>query len=121
MSLVETLLSDASFDEGWSLIERFAILVRESGSTDERAGAHFVVSRLEALDIPYKLYEPDLYLSVPRAASVEMAGETLIAKTPSFSASTPAKGMYRAADPHSCDSLHGCLRPVQVLAWNPVG
>ena len=93
MSLVETLLSDVSFDEGWSLIERFAILVRESGSTDERAGAHFIVSRLEALDIPYKLYEPDLYLSVPRSAAIEVAGETLIAKPPSFSASTRAKGI----------------------------
>ena len=93
MSLVETLLSDVSFDEGWSLIERFAILVRESGSTDERAGAHFIVSRLEALDIPYTLYEPDLYLSVPRSASVEVAGATLIAKPPSFSASTRAKGL----------------------------
>ena len=93
MSLVETLLSDVSFDLGWSLIERFAILVRESGSADERAAAHFIESRLESLDIPHEVYEPDLYLSLPRGASVEVAGTSLAAKPPSFSASTGPKGL----------------------------
>ena len=55
-SLLETLLSDVSFDVGWSLIQRFSILVRESGSMDERAAAHFIASRLDALEIPHDVY-----------------------------------------------------------------
>ena len=92
-NLVETLLSDVSFDVGWSLIERFAILVRESGTADERAAAHFIVSRLKSEGIPFNLYEPDLYLSIPRGASVDIDGASLTAKPPSFSASTKPKGL----------------------------
>lgn len=92
-SLVETLLGEVSFDLGWSLIQRFSILVRESGSMDERAAAHFIASRLEALEIPHDVYEPELYLSIPRGASVKMAGEDFIAKPPSFGASTTKRGL----------------------------
>ena len=92
-SLAEALLADVSFDLGWSLLERFAVLVRESGSADERAAAHFIVSRLEAMDIPHTVYEPELYLSIPRGASVEVAGASLTAKPPSFAASTGRRGL----------------------------
>ena len=94
-SLIESLLSKVSFEEGsegWSLIERFAVLVRESGSPDERAAAHYIVSRLQQAGIPHDVYEPDLYLSIPRGASVECAGKSFAGKPPSFSASTPPKG-----------------------------
>lgn len=92
-SLSEALLADVSFDLGWSLLERFAVLVRESGSADERAAAHFIVSRLEALDIPHQVYEPELYLSIPRGASVDIAGGSFSAKPPSFAASTARRGL----------------------------
>ena len=92
-SLAEALLADVSFDLGWSLLERFAVLVRESGSADERAAAHFIVSRLEAMDIPHTVYEPELYLSIPRGASVEVAGASFTAKPPSFAASTGRRGL----------------------------
>ena len=92
-NLAEALLADVSFDLGWSLLERFAVLVRESGSAEERAGAHFIVSRLEAMEIPHTVYEPELYLSIPRGASVEVAGASLTAKPPSFAASTTRKGL----------------------------
>ena len=92
-SLIDTLLSDVSFDLGWSLIHRFSVLVRESGSMDERAAAHFIASRLEAMGIPHDVYEPELYLSIPRGASVEVAGEDFAAKPPSFSASTTRRGL----------------------------
>ena len=92
-SLAETLLADISFDLGWSLLERFAVLVRESGSADERAAAHFIVSRLEALDIPHQVYEPELYLSIPRGASVDIAGDSFSAKPPSFATSTARRGL----------------------------
>ena len=93
MSLVEELLADASFDLGWSLIERFAVLVRESGSPDERAAAHFITSRLQALDISFELHEPELFISVPRSASLEVEGTTMVGKPPSFCASTGPKGL----------------------------
>ena len=98
-SLVESLLSRVSFaerSEGWSLIERFAVLVRESGSTDERAAAHFIVSRLENAGVPHAVYEPDLYLSIPKGASVAFAGEDFAGKPPSFAASTPKRGVSAA-------------------------
>lgn len=92
-SPVEALLSEVSFDLGWSLIQRFSILVRESGSMDERSAAHFIASRLEALEIPHDVYEPELYLSIPRGATVTVAGEDCAAKPPSFSASTTKRGL----------------------------
>ena len=98
-SLVESLLSRVSFaerSEGWSLIERFAVLVRESGSTDERAAAHFIGSRLENAGVPHDVYEPDLYLSIPKGASVAFAGEDFAGKPPSFAASTPKRGVSAA-------------------------
>lgn len=93
MKPLDDLLADTSFDLGWSLIERFAVLVRESGSIDERAASHFIVSRLEVLGVPCDLYEPDLYLSIPRSASVRLEDDELAAKTPSFSASTGPEGL----------------------------
>ena len=96
MSLSDNLLADTSFDLGWSLIERFAVLVRESGSIDERAAAHFITSRLEVLGVPFELHEPELYLSIPRSASVDLDGTELAAKPPSFSVSTGPKGLSAA-------------------------
>lgn len=97
MKLSDSLLADTSFDLGWSLIERFAVLVRESGSIDERAAAHFITSRLEVLGVPFELHEPELYLSIPRSASVDFDGTELAAKPPSFSASTGPRGLSAAA------------------------
>ena len=96
MRLPDNLLADTSFDLGWSLIERFAVLVRESGSIDERAAAHFITSRLEVLGVPFDLHEPELYLSIPRSASVDLDGTELAAKPPSFSVSTGSKGLSAA-------------------------
>ena len=93
MSLVRELVSKASVDEGWRLVARFSVLVRESGSLDERAAAHFISTRLQALDVPHVVHYPELYISVPRSASVRFGGRELAAKPPSFSASTGAKGL----------------------------
>ncbi len=95
-ALTQSLLADASFKFGWSLIERFAILVRESGSTDERAAAHFIVTKLETEGIDVEVFEPDLYLSVPKGAGLEFGCTRIEGKTPSFSASTGVKGVAGA-------------------------
>ena len=87
----------ASFDLGWSLLERFSILVRESGSLDERTAARFITSRLETLGIPHEVHEPELYLSIPREGSVEAGGALFEAKPSSFSRSTHPDGLSAAA------------------------
>ena len=69
------------------------MLSRESGSLDERAAAHFISSRLTSLDIPHDVYEAELYLSIPRSASVAVGEERFEAKAAAFSASTPKKGV----------------------------
>ena len=97
MSLVDELLSSVSFDEGWRLIERFSVLVRESGSLDERAAAHFISTRLKTMGVPQEVHEAEVFISVPRSASVEVGRATLAGKPPSFSASTGEQGL--AAEP----------------------
>jgi len=90
---IESLLASVSFDQGWSLLDRFSILVRESGTPEERAAANFIATRLESMGIRCELHEPDLYLSIPRSASVASGKNTYDAKPPAFAASTPANGL----------------------------
>lgn len=87
------LLEDLSIDEPWALIERFTTLVRESSSEDEREAARYITARLEALGVPHTVYKPDLFLSVPISASVEVEGQRLRAKTPSMAVSTGEEGI----------------------------
>ena len=44
--LESDLLDDVSFDIGWTLLERFSSLVRESGSEDEHVAAEYIASEL---------------------------------------------------------------------------
>jgi hypothetical protein len=89
----QTLLNALSITEPWALLKRFNSLTRESGSEDEREAARYIISRLEARGIPYQVYQPDLFLSVPISGSVQMAGETLTARPLSFSINTPPDGI----------------------------
>lgn len=89
----EALLEELSPDAPWALVERFSRLVRESGSEDEREAARYIAGQLDAFGIPYRVYEPELFLSVPVSASVEVAGRRLRAKTPAFSAATGDEGI----------------------------
>ena len=90
------LLDDVSVAVGWSLIEHFATLVRESGMPAEHAAADYVVARLAELGIDYEVFEPPLYLSLPRGGSVRLhgrEGESFRAKPPAFAASTTGDGV----------------------------
>ncbi|NOZ27075.1 MAG: M28 family peptidase [Chloroflexi bacterium] len=87
------MLADLSIDAPWALIERFSTLVRESGSEDERIAAQYISDQLSRWGVPHTVYEPELYLSVPRSASVEAQGRTLRAKSPAFAASTGDAGL----------------------------
>jgi N-acetylated-alpha-linked acidic dipeptidase len=83
-----------SLDDARAMLERFSGLVRESGSRDEWTAARYIAGRLRAWGVPHTLHEPELYLSVPKSASLEVRSptpRTIRAKTPAFSASTGRK------------------------------
>lgn len=78
-----------SLDETRHLLDRFATLTRESGTADERAAAEYLVSRLDALGVPVRVLEPELFLSVPRRSELRLGdGATIASRTPAFSRST---------------------------------
>jgi N-acetylated-alpha-linked acidic dipeptidase len=85
------LLEEISKELPNAVLERFATLVRESGSEDERAAAAFITDRLEELGVPHRVHTPPLYLSLPRGAHLRVVSPTekeFQVKTPSFSVST---------------------------------
>lgn len=106
-SLERALLDDLSLDLGWSLLERFSTLVRESGSDDERTAAEWIVDRLERLGIEHEVHEPELYLSLPRESWVEAEGERIDAKPPSFAAATGEAGLAGELVPVPAETMKG--------------
>lgn len=92
-ALESALLGALAPDEPWALLERFASLVRESSSDDERAAFQYIADRLSALGIPHTMHMPELFLSVPVRASLAVGDKSYRAKTPAFSISTPASGI----------------------------
>ncbi|HXH05639.1 MAG TPA: M28 family peptidase [Vicinamibacterales bacterium] len=89
----ETAAREAvQLDEARRLLERFATLVRESGTPDEHAAARYIVERLEAFGVPVTVYDPSLYISLPERAELEVLVDgrrrALRARPPSFARST---------------------------------
>lgn len=86
------LFEAASIEEPWALIERFSTLVRESGSEDEWTAARYIGERLEALGTEFTIHEPELFLSIPKRARLEVetsqGAREIRVKTPVFSVST---------------------------------
>ena len=94
-SLERSLLGDVSIDEAWALVERFSTVVRVSGTAGERVAADYILDRLCHWHVPHRLFEPELYLSVPLTAHVEVTAPaklTIPAKTPAYSLSTGEMG-----------------------------
>ena len=85
-------LERVALEETPGLLERFSSLVRESGTSDEFAAADYIWGRLTSLQIPHTVHEPDLYISIPREASLEARNDgqkwEIRAKTPAFSLTT---------------------------------
>ncbi len=92
-ALEASLLSQVAFDDGWALLERFSTLVRESGSRDEHVAGEYIAAQLQRLGVDHEVYEPDLYLSLPRESWVDLGGERLMAKPPSFAVPTGPEGL----------------------------
>ena len=90
--LESALRESIDLEEPRKLLDRFVTLVRESGTQQENAAAHYIVQRLEALGVPVTLHEPNLYISLPERAelSVSVGGNarSIRARPPSFARST---------------------------------
>jgi N-acetylated-alpha-linked acidic dipeptidase len=92
--LEKPLLEDVDRALPGALLDKFATLVRESGSEEERAAADFLTRHLEEQGVPYRVHRPSLYLSLPRGAALKVVGaneKEFRVKTPSFSVSTDDK------------------------------
>jgi N-acetylated-alpha-linked acidic dipeptidase len=79
-------------DEPRALLDRFASLVRESGTSDEEAAGHYIVERLQALGVPVTLHQPDLFISLPERSELCVSSadgdRTPRSRPPSFALST---------------------------------
>ena len=90
---IEAAARDAiALDEPRALLDRFATLVRESGTPEEEAAGRYLVERLQALGIPVTLHTPDLYISVPERAELTIGGsagaKSVRARPPAMARST---------------------------------
>jgi N-acetylated-alpha-linked acidic dipeptidase len=87
----KALLDEVSLEIPKAVLERFSSLVRESGSEDERTAADFLASYLEQWGVRYTIHQPELYLSVPKKAYLQVTSpieKEFRVKTPSFSIAT---------------------------------
>src|SRR5262245_12402500 len=90
---LETAARDAiRLDESRALLDRFATLVRESGTPAEHEAGRYLVERLEALGIPVTLHTPELYISLPERAELTVTtregGRSVRCRPPAFARST---------------------------------
>ncbi len=86
--LEKRFLDEIRVETAWKLIELFSMKPRWRPQ-DVNAAADDITSALSALGIPVQVCEPDLYLSVPLEASIELDGAAIRAKAPSSSFSAP--------------------------------
>lgn len=85
------LLDELSLDVPKSILNKFSHLVRESSSEDEKIAFDFLVRFLREWGVPHKLHQPNIYLSVPKSATIRITSPKAIqfsAKTPAFAVST---------------------------------
>ncbi|MDW8063652.1 MAG: M28 family peptidase [Candidatus Caldarchaeum sp.] len=66
------LLNEVNVENEWRLLERFSKLVRVSGTTDEYAAAEYIINSLRLHGISVSVYEPELYISIPKKAEFEI-------------------------------------------------
>src|SRR5207247_5005061 len=99
----QEVTAPVSLDAPWALVQRFNGLVRDSGSKAERRGVDYIIKQLAKPGVPHALHEPDLLISLPRRARLEVVApepRVLTAKTPSMSLSTD--GRYKRGILSTC-------------------
>lgn len=87
-SLNATLRKGINLTAPWGLIEKFANQHREKPEDANRA-AEMIAEALRAEGVPVTIHAPELFLSLPGTASVEVDGVRFAAKPPAFCASVP--------------------------------
>ena len=93
--LESQILEEASIKEPWRIVQEFSKLVRVSGSEDEHKAALLLTGKLREWGIDVKVFEPELYLSIPLSAEVRVLApeeKSIQARPPSFSASGSIEG-----------------------------
>jgi N-acetylated-alpha-linked acidic dipeptidase len=88
MTDTAAILADVSIEAPWELVEAFAKFPRWKPE-DVNAACDMMTERLARYGVPVTVHEPELYLSIPYAASVAAGGTTYRAKPPSYSVSVP--------------------------------
>lgn len=81
-------VDEVSLDLPWGLVESFAGMPRWRPE-DVNRGMDTLVQRLHGEGIPVEVHEPEIYLSIPYAASVSAGGVTYRAKPPSSALPVP--------------------------------
>ena len=88
----ETDLLDAiTVENAWTIVQAFSTIVRLSGTPEERRAVALLTERLDAWGVPYTLYEPECFISLPGPSTVrldEPDGTSFRAKTAAMGAST---------------------------------
>lgn len=90
-ALERKVLDSITLDVPWSLVEKFSTLVRLSGSDEERDAVEALTQHLTDAGVPFRVYEPECFISIPIGATVradESDGKSYRAKTVSMSVST---------------------------------
>ena len=87
-NLSATLRKEINLSAPWGLIEKFSHQHREKPE-DANRGAEMIAEALRAEGVPVTMHAPELFLSLPGAASIEADGMTFTAKPPAFCASVP--------------------------------
>jgi len=88
------ITSAVSLDAPWALVEKFSTLVRDSGGKAERRAVDYIMKQLSKWGVPHTLHEPELLISIPKKARLEVItpeARALTAKTPSMSLSTDGR------------------------------
>lgn len=83
----QSVLESISLDLPWNLIERFTTLRREHPD-DVRTAAQEISTRLEAHGVPHEVLEPEIFLSLPGKASLNLGSDIFRAKPMAMSAAT---------------------------------
>jgi hypothetical protein len=86
--LEQRFLDEVGLELPWSLVERFSQMPRWRPE-DVNRGADIIVEKLAEAGVPVEVHAPEIYLSIPYAASVSAGGVTYRAKPPSSSLSVP--------------------------------
>lgn len=81
-------VDEVTIDLPWGLVESFAGMPRWRPE-DVNRGMDTLVQRLRGEGIPVEVHEPEIYLSIPYAASVSAGGMTYRAKPPSSALPVP--------------------------------